>query len=330
MRALVTGATGFVGSALCDSLVQSGHHVVAISRTQWSAPPESESLSNSEHSSQYLCRQTADFGNISSIQAHLQGCDAVIHCAARVHQVREAAANPLDEYRRVNTQATLALAQAAAQAGVKRYIFLSSVKVNGEFTQPHVPFIASQARPLDPYGISKWEAEQGLQEIAAKSGLEVVIVRPPLVYGPNVKANFLTMMRWLYRGVPLPLGAIHNQRSLVALPNLLDFISLCIHHPKAANQTFLVSDQYDLSTSELLRYLGEALHRPARLLPVPQSILELALKSLGKSSMVQRLCGDLTVDSSPATQLLGWKPPVTVQQGLRLTAADFLASKAAR
>jgi UDP-glucose 4-epimerase len=261
---------------------------------------------------------------ISDQKTHLLGVDAVIHCAARVHQVNETAADPLAAYRAVNTQATLYLAKAAAAAGVRRFIFLSSVKVNGEFTPPGQPFLAQHAAPQDPYGISKWEAEQGLQEIAIQTGMEVVIIRPPLVYGPGVKANFLTMMRWLHRGVPLPFGAIHNQRSLVALPNLVDFITLCLTHPKAANQTFMISDQQDVSTTELLRGLGDVLHHPARLLPVPQSLLEISLKALGKGGIAQRLIGDLTVDSTPATELLGWKPPLSVQQGLQLTAGHFL------
>jgi nucleoside-diphosphate-sugar epimerase len=320
MKVLITGANGFVGSALCTNLLQQRHHVTALARSE-------ALLSIDEQSTQYLCRLKADFTVISGLKQHFIGLDAVVHCAARVHQVREEASDPLAAYRAVNTQATLALAQAAADAGVKRFVFLSSVKVNGEFTLHGQPFTSHQASPQDPYGISKWEAELGLREIAAKTGMDVVIIRPPLVYGAGVKANFLTMMRWLHRGIPLPLGAIQNQRSLVALPNLVDFISLCLTHPKAANQTFMISDQQDLSTTELLRGLGQALKRPARLLPVPQSVLEAGLKLVGKGGIAQRLCGDLTVDATPATQLLGWKPPLTVQQGLQLTADHFLSSQ---
>jgi nucleoside-diphosphate-sugar epimerase len=320
MKVLVTGANGFVGRAVCEHLVSQKISVVAITR-------KVQLLSNSEHTSQYIQRRAADFSDDLPTNMHLEGQDAVVHCAARVHQVREEASDPLAAYRAVNKQATLALAQAAADAGVKRFAFLSSVKVNGEFTQHGKPFTSHQAAPQDPYGISKWEAELGLREIAAKTGMEVVIIRPPLVYGPGVKANFLTMMRWLHRGIPLPLGAIENQRSLVALPNLVDFISLCLKHPKAANQTFMISDQQDLSTTGLLRGLGQALKRPARLLPVPQGLLQTGLKMIGKGGMAQRLCGDLTVDAAPATELLDWKPPVTVQQGLQLTAGHFLESQ---
>lgn len=323
MKLLITGANGFVGQALCEHLAAQQNRVTALVR-------DVKTLSIYELTTKNIRRLEADFTDVSGFQNHLAGLDAVIHCAARVHQVNDTSADPLAAYREVNTQATLALANAAAEAGVKRFVFLSSVKVNGEFTQPGQPFRADQAAPQDPYGISKWEAEQGLREIAARTGMEVVIIRPPLVYGPSVKANFLTMMRWLHRGIPLPLGAIKNQRSLVALPNLVDFIALCLTHPKAANQTFLISDQDDVSTTDLLRGLGDALHRPARLLPLPQGLLELGLKAIGKGGVAQRLCGDLTVDSSPATELLGWKPPLTVQQGLQFTAEHFLRQQLAQ
>jgi nucleoside-diphosphate-sugar epimerase len=321
MKILVTGANGFVGHALSTHLAKLKHDVHAQVRV-------SNLLSIQEQTSQYQCVREADLSEISARTEWLADLDAVVHCAARVHQVHETAAHPLAAYREVNTLATLSLAKAASASGVKRFVFLSSVKVNGEFTLPGQPFTSHQAAPQDPYGISKWEAEQGLREMAAKTGMEVVIIRPPLVYGPGVKANFLTMMQWLQRGIALPLGAISNQRSLVALPNLVDFISLCLTHPKAPNQTFMISDQQDVSTTELLRGLGAALNRPARLLPVPPSLLQAGLKMVGKGGIGQRLCGDLTVDASPATELLGWKPPLTVQQGLQLTADHFLESLA--
>lgn len=321
MKLLVTGANGFVGHALCQHLAALEHHVTAQMRS-------GRSLSFAEQAPQYICRLSADLDQIIEGRSQLEGMHAVIHCAARVHQVHDSSAEPLAAYRAVNTHATLALAQAAADAGVRRFVFLSSVKVNGEFTQARKPFRSSDAAPQDPYGISKWEAELGLLEIAAKTAMEVVIIRPPLVYGPGVKANFLTMMRWLHRGIPLPFGAISNQRSLIALPNLVDFITLCLSHPGAVNQIFMISDQQDVSTTELLRGLGHALHRPARLLNVPRGMLELGLKAIGKGGLAQRLCGDLTVDSSPATQLLGWKPAITVQRGLQLTADHFLAHQA--
>jgi UDP-glucose 4-epimerase len=229
--------------------------------------------------------------------------------------------DPLQEFRRVNVQATLNLARQAAAAGVRRFVFVSSIKVNGESTQPGSAFTADDApAPLDAYGISKMEAEQGLRQIALQTGMEVVIIRPPLVYGPGVKANFAAMMRWLKRGVPLPLGAIENQRSFVALDNLVDLIVTCLIHPAAANQTFLVSDGEDVSTTELLRRMGQALGCTARLLPVPASWLKLAADMLGKADMAQRLCGSLQVDISKTRQLLGWQPPLSLDSGLKKAA----------
>jgi nucleoside-diphosphate-sugar epimerase len=217
----------------------------------------------------------------------------------------------------VNVETTLQLASQAAACGVKRFIFISSIKVNGEQTEPGRPFRPDDTpAPQDPYGISKMEAEAGLREVAQETGMEVVIIRPPLVYGPGVKANFASMVKWLQRGVPLPLGAIHNCRSLVALDNLVDLIITCIHHPAAANQTFLVSDGEDVSTTELLRRMGAALGRPARLLPVPQQMLEWGAALAGKRDMAQRLFSSLQVDMDKTRQLLGWAPPVSLEQGL--------------
>jgi UDP-glucose 4-epimerase len=211
----------------------------------------------------------------------------------------------------------LNLARQAAAAGLKRFVFISSVKVNGESTQLGKPFEANALpAPLDAYGVSKMEAELGLREIAAKTGMEVVIIRPPLVYGLGVKANFASMMRWLQRGVPLPLGAIHNQRSLVSLGNLVDLILTCLTHPAAANQTFMVSDGEDVSTTELLRRMAQAKDHPARLLPVPESWLKLGAALVGRADIAQRLCGSLQVDISKTRQLLGWTPPFTLDEGL--------------
>ncbi len=230
----------------------------------------------------------------------------------------ESATDPLREFRRVNVEGTLNLARQAAACGVRRFIFVSSVKVNGESTEAAHPFTAQQApAPLDPYGISKMEAEQGLCQIAAETGMEVVIIRPPLVYGPGVKANFSALMRAVQRGLPLPLALVRNQRSLIALDNLVDFIITCATHPKAANQTFLVSDGQDLSTPELIRKIALAADVPARLLPVPVWALQAGARLLGKGDAMQRLCGNLQVDISKARELLGWVPPVSVEDGLR-------------
>ncbi len=255
----------------------------------------------------------------------MTGVATIVHTAARVHVVRNVGADPLDEFRYVNVQGTLNLARQAVRSGVKRFVFVSSIKVNGEQTFGQTMYSASDIpSPGDPYGISKMEAEQGLRDIAQQSGMEVVIVRPPLVYGPGVKANFYSLMRWVNRGIPLPLGAIHNLRSLVALDNLIDFLATCVAHPHAANQTFLVSDDDDLSTSDLIRRLGYALGRPARLIAVPESILAFTGTLLGIRSISQRLCGSLRVDISKTKQLLNWLPIVTVDEGLHRAAKGFL------
>lgn len=255
----------------------------------------------------------------------VQGMDAVIHCAARVHVMEEKAADPLAEFRRANVEGTLRLARQAVAAGVRRFVFVSSIKASGEQTRPGEAFNADDAPQVsDPYGISKREAEDGLLALASETGLEVVIVRPPLVYGPGVKANFQRLLMWLERGVPMPFGAIRNSRSLVALDNLVDLLVLCLSHPAAAGQRFLVSDGEDLSTTELLRRLARALGKPALLLPVPMCWLKGAAWLIGRSDISQRLCGSLQVDISKTRERLGWKPPVSVDQAMADTAAHFL------
>lgn len=318
MRILLTGATGFVGRELLERMVS---HVdlqpVAVVRNSAAA----------------LTKDVATF-RVAGIegdtdwQPALEGVDAVIHCAARVHVMHDTSSDPLAEFRKVNVDGTLNLARQAARAGVHRFIFISSIKVNGEGTELGKPYSADcHPAPLDPYGVSKMEAEQGLRDLASETGMELVIIRPVLVYGPGVKANFRSMMSWLCIGVPLPLGAIHNKRSLVSLENLVDLIVTCIDHPAAANQIFLVSDGEDLSTTELLRRMSLALGKPARLLPVPAALLESAAVMLGKKNVAQRLCGSLQVDISKTRELLGWAPPVSVDQALRMTADHYLAHK---
>jgi UDP-glucose 4-epimerase len=248
----------------------------------------------------------------------LREVDAVFHLAARVHVMKDTAVDSLAEFRKVNVLGTLNLARQAAAVGVKRFVFVSSVKVNGESTPVGQAFTeADEPNPQDAYAVSKFEAEQGLREIAADTGMAVVIIRPPLVYGPGIKANFAALMRAVQRGWPLPLGAVRNQSSLVALDNLVDFVVTCITHPQAVNQTFLVSDGQDLSTTELVRGMAHAAGVPARLLPVPVWALQAGATLLGKGDAVQRLCGNLQVDISKARQLLGWVPPVSVDEGLR-------------
>jgi UDP-glucose 4-epimerase len=256
------------------------------------------------------------------------GDGVVIHLAARVHVMQDVAVDPLAEFRMINVEGTLNLARQAAEAGVRRFIYLSTIKVNGEQTLPGHPFTERDLpAPLDPYGISKYEAEQGLRKLAQHTKMEVVIIRPPLVYGPGVKANFLNMMRWLHKGLPLPFATINNRRSLVALDNLIDLIVVCLKHPEAANQTFLVSDGEDLSTTGLLHRMAHALGRPPRLLPIPTSLLKVVAAILGRRDMAQRLCGSLQVDISKTKTLLGWSPPISVDEGLRRTAHVFLHEK---
>lgn len=310
-QVLVTGANGFVGRAVCGDAAARGFSVCAVTRSPCDFPVGIKPL------------VVGSMDDSTLWQGVLIGRDVVVHAAARVHVMADRAENPLDEFRSINVQGTLNLARQAAAAGVRRFVFISSVKVNGEATQPGSPFTADDApAPLDAYGISKMEAEQGLRKIADTTDMEVVIIRPPLVYGPGVKANFSVMMRWLRRGVPLPLGSINNQRSLVALDNLVDLIVTCITHPAAANQTFLVSDGEDVSTTELLRRMGRAMNRPTHLIPVPASWLQLAAAMVGKKDVAQRLCGSLQVDIQKTRQLLGWRPPLTLDQGLKKAAAD--------
>jgi nucleoside-diphosphate-sugar epimerase len=244
--------------------------------------------------------------------------------------MNEVSGDPLAEFRRVNVEGSLALARQAAASGVRRFVFLSSVKVHGESTHRGRPFFAIDAlAPEDPYSVSKAEAETGLTGIARETGMELIIVRPPLVYGPGVGGNFLSMMRWLQRGLPLPLGAIDNRRSLVALGNLVDLLVTCLHHPAAAGRSFLVSDGSDLSTTGLLRGLGVALARPARLVPLPISVLRTVALAFGSQGVFERLTDDLQVDIAPTCQILGWKPALTVDEGLREVADWFVSMRSA-
>lgn len=309
---LVTGATGFVGKAILARLVKSGITVVAAVRSNAAvpAPASTMRIENLDGHTQWL--------------DGLKNVDVVIHSAARVHIMNDTEVDPLAAFRRVNVEGTLNLARQAAAAGVKRFIFISSIKVNGEETENGRRYLADDVpAPADPYGVSKMEAEQGLRELAKETPLEVVIIRPVLVYGPGVKANFLSMMRWLDKGVPLPFGSINNRRSLVALDNLVDLIVTCMDHPAATNQTFLVSDGDDLSTTGLLSKMAQALGRNARLLPVPSKLLELGASMLGKRSLSQRLCGSLQVDIEKTRAVLGWNPPLSTEEALAVTAHHY-------
>jgi len=300
MKILVTGANGFIGNTLVPQLASLGHMVVPAVRRPCGL--------NLEHV----------VVDEASYRAALTGCECIVHLAGRAHITRDHAIDSLQAFRTANVDLTLAIANLAVEAGVRRFVFMSSIKVNGERTAAGNRFRSDDyVAPRDPYGISKWEAEQGLHRVAETTGLEVVIIRPPLVYGPGVKANFAALMRVVKSGVPLPLGSIHNKRSLVSLDNLVDFINTCTAHPAAGNQTFLISDGQDLSTTDLIRGIARAANVSARLLPVPVSWVRMAGCLLGRKNAIDRLCGNLQVDSSKASNLLGWMPPLSVDEGLR-------------
>lgn len=311
---LVTGASGFVGGALCASLVN--HSPLRISVRDKS---KTELFANADIFE-------ASISPDQDWSPALSGLSAIVHCAARVHVMSEEAADPLFEFRRVNVDGTLNLARQASEAGVRRFVFISSIKVNGECADLGHPFTADQIPlPSDPYGVSKYEAEMGLRALSEETGMEIVIIRPTLVYGPGVKANFLSMMNWLQRGMPLPLGSItNNRRSFVFIDNLVSLIITCINHPAAANETFLVSDDEDLSTAKLLERMALALGCTSMLMSVPAALITLGARLIGRSDVAQRLCGSLQVDIKKTKDLLSWSPPVSVDEGLRQTATHFL------
>jgi len=301
MSVLLTGATGFVGKAVLKNLTF--YDVTCLGRTR----PE-HFHGNFIQSKLTGDTQINDFGK----------ADIVIHCAARAHVMSETVGDPIELYREVNTRGTLNLAKHAAAQGVKRFIFISSIKVNGESTEKG-EFISahSPVNPTDPYGVSKSEAEIGLKKLSTETGMEIVVIRPPLVYGPGVKANFASMMKIAKKNLPLPLGAIHNKRSLVALDNLVDLIVTCVNHPNAGNQTFLVSDDRDVSTTELLEIMTRSAGSTPRLIPVRQIWLERMGKILGKQAVIERLCGNLQVDITHTRKTLNWEPPLSLEEGIK-------------
>jgi nucleoside-diphosphate-sugar epimerase len=318
MKVFLTGATGFIGSALVDRFVTDSCQVSALVRDVSVKMPDAiEPVYGG------VDQLTSDNADLNIV---LDRVDVVVHAAARAHIMSDEANESLTEYRKVNRDATLSLACLAAESRVKRFVFISSVKVNGELTQSGLPFMPEVNKPPeDPYGLSKYEAEQQLLQIARQTGMEVVIIRPPLVYGPNVKGNFEVMVKWIKKGVPLPLGAVHNQRSLVALDNLVDFIALCAdkeRSPKAANEVFLISDDKDVSTTELLKKVASAYGVKSILLPIPVWIMRIAAKLLGKGSVADRLFGDLQIDSSKANELLKWHSVITMDEQLKKMAGS--------
>lgn len=309
MVMLLTGASGFVGGAILKAAHQRGIKIRPVYRSISSGKERFDSV------------LVTDLNNATDWSQALQGIEVVIHAAARAHIMREESLDPLLEYRRVNVEGTLNLARQSASAGVRRFVFISSIKVNGEATAPGRPFTAdAPSAPEDAYGISKAEAEMQLKQLGQETGMEVTIVRPPLIYGPGVRGNLASLISWVRRGLPLPLGGItHNRRSLVYLDNLVDLILVCTEHSKAADQTFLVSDGEDLSTTELLRKIGKTLGQQVYLLWVPAAFISLTAWLIGKKMISQRLLGSLQVDIQKTCELLNWKPSVSVDEGLRRT-----------
>ena len=327
MNILLTGATGFIGQSLVTKLLKLNNVVTALVREKSSTLTKDVKQITGVDFNKLSEKSSINSFEIELKQS-LKDVDVVVHLAARVHVMADNSNDPLAEFRAVNCDATLLLAQLAADAGVKRFVFISSVKVNGEMTELKKPFKPEdQHVPKDPYGLSKYEAEQGLLALAKETGMEVVVIRPPLVYGPGVRANFVSMMKWIYKGVPLPFGAISNQRSLVALDNLVGFIIHCLSHPKAANEVFLISDGEDVSTTELLQKVSKSLDTKPWLIPFPVNWMIFTARLIGKKDLANRLFSSLQVDSSKATDLLGWKPVITMDEQLKKTADAYLANE---
>lgn len=312
-QVLVTGATGFVGRVVCQHLADAG---IEVRKT----------LRSSQDNQLNSC-VVGEIDDKTDWTQALAEIDSIVHLAARVHVMKDNSADPLSEFRKVNLDGTVNLARQAAQAGVRRLIFISSIKVNGEKTEGQDFTENDDPAPQDPYGISKFEAEQELRQIAGRTGLEVVILRPPLMYGPLVKANFYQLMNAIYRGWPLPLGSIHNQRSLLYVNTFADAIRVCLTHPNASGKTFLVSDDTSISTADLVTKLGYFLQRTPRLLNVPVAWVKLGGKCLGKSAVIERLTSSLVVNSSKIRQELDWTSPDSFEAGMQKTVEWFLASK---
>lgn len=310
MKVLVTGANGFIGRHLCHTLEASENKVVRAVRN-----PRSGAVS------------IGSINGATDWTTALQEVDAVVHLAGRVHFLKDTAKDPLAEFRKVNVAGTLNLARQAMKAGVNRFIFISSIAVHGLTSGRHPFSFNDVPNPHDAYGFSKYEAEQGLKELSEKTGLQLVIIRSPLVYGPGVGANFLRLLTLAGSGLPLPLGAVHNRRNPVFVGNLCDLILKCLTHPAAPSQTFLVSDDQDVSTPELLRLLAKAMNKKVWLFPMFGSVLRLAGHLTGRSGEITRLCGSLQVDISHTKELLGWTPPFTLEEGIRETVRDYLSAK---
>lgn len=311
-KVLVTGASGFIGTSLLERLGEAGYRVVAAVRHASGRIPN-----------HLPAIRVGDMQPDTDWSQALKEVNVVVHAAARAHVMHEQAEDPLREFRRVNVEGTLGLARQAVAAGVERFVFISSIGVNGACTGAEAFSERSSPAPHADYAISKLEAEQGLLEIAKSSSMELVIVRPPLVYAGHAPGNFHRLLKLVRSELPLPFAAVENRRSMIALENLVDFISLCIEHPAAANELFLISDGMDLSTSDMIRYLAAGMGCKTRLFPMPDVLMRKVAQLLGRAAMYTQLCGSLTIDSSKARELLGWTPPMTAEQALLKAGHDF-------
>ena len=319
MKVFITGATGFVGEALLTELMPFDDDLIVSVRNRTAEFPKKVQ--------QIVCTDLSQLNEDNSLIDILSDVDIVIHTAARAHVIRDSTSDPLNEYRKINVTATKELARQAAEAGVKRFIFVSSVKVNGESTSHNQMFSETdEPQPVDEYGLSKLEAEQALIDMGKVSSMQVVIIRPPLVYGPGVKANFANIVKLINKGWPLPFGLVHNRRSMIAIDNLIAFIRLCMSHPAAANELFLIADKEDISTTTLLKKIAKAYGVESCLFPIPVTLMSVIAKLFGKKEMADRLFGNLQIDTSKARQLLDWSPVITMDQQLEKM-ADFDRNK---
>lgn len=320
-RVLVTGANGFIGARVCETLQARGSKVTAAIRRRGALHGDEQGLLTTV--------EVGDIGADTSWDQALDGCRYIIHLAARAHILDDDAADPLAQFRNTNVDGTIQLARAASNAGVKRFVYVSSIGVNG--LSSDLPFLEDDVpRPTEPYAISKLESEIELRKLCGANGMELTIVRPTLVYGPGCPGNFARLLRLVASGLPLPFASVANRRSFIGVWNLADLLILCMTHPNAAGRTFLASDMQDISLPELLRVIAKSMNKPIRLIPVPPAMLMYAARLVNKLSLYEKLCGSLTVDASSLRDVLGWKPPVALEKGLAITAKHYAESKAAR
>ncbi len=317
-RVLITGANGFIGNALCEKLILSGYDVLGLVRSsdKMKSLPKGVPTVN-----------VGSIGQYTDWSRALTGVNVVIHLAARTHILKENTPNPINEYREVNLYGTGQLARMAVNEGVKRLIFMSSVGVNGEQNEG-TPFSESdQPNPSRPYSVSKWEAEKVLKRIAYETGLEIVIIRPPLVHGPGVKGNMLQLLNLVKWSVPLPLAKVNNKRSFIGVTNLVDVLIKCIDNTNVSGETMLVSDGEDISTPDLIRRLANMMNKPNALIPFPESLLRIIYSNIGKNNPLKQICSSLTIDTSKMCSLLKWKPPLTLNQGLEAMVSWYLGHR---